>query len=81
MYAAAAKAADSQSPHPPAAPISNREPFRLEINATHTKQTPGHDSNRENNALFSIAVNARYRPTASPHVPSLQSNREALTCP
>ena len=45
MYAATSKAAYSQSPHPPPAPISNREPFRLEIHVTHTKQRPRHHSN------------------------------------
>ena len=30
--------------------ISNREPLRLEIRLTHTKQTLHHHSNRENNA-------------------------------
>ena len=48
---------------PPPAPlprtkISNREPLRLEIHATQTKQTTDHHSNRENNALFSDRVRA-----------------------
>jgi hypothetical protein len=38
--------------------ISNREPLRLETHVTHTKQIPGHHSNRENNACFSIRVRA-----------------------
>jgi hypothetical protein len=33
--------------------ISNRESHRLEIHATHTKQTTDHHSNREYNACFS----------------------------
>ena len=39
MYATTVKAAYSQSPHPLPSPISNREPFRLEIRVTHTKQS------------------------------------------
>jgi len=36
--------------------ISNREPLRLEIRLTHTKQTVHHHSNRENNACFRVTA-------------------------
>jgi hypothetical protein len=38
--------------HRPFLIISNRESLRLEIHATHTKQTPAHRPNRENNEHF-----------------------------
>jgi hypothetical protein len=46
----------------PAPKNSNREPLRLEINVTHTKQTIAHHSNREAEALFSKRVRAVNRP-------------------
>jgi hypothetical protein len=48
--------------HHPAPKNSNREPLRLEINVTHTKQTIAHHSNREAEALFSKRVQAVNRP-------------------
>src|ERR1700723_1496129 len=39
-----------QAPHPK---ISNREPIRLEMHVTHTKQRTARHSNREHNASFS----------------------------
>ena len=70
MYATTVKAAYSQSPHPLPSPISNREPLRLEIRVTHTKQRPHPDSNRENNALFS-----NHNPLTDPPTPPI-SNQE-----
>jgi hypothetical protein len=40
----------------PARQNSNREPLRLEIDVTPTKQTPGHLSNREKVALFTAPL-------------------------
>jgi hypothetical protein len=52
--------------------ISNREPRRLEIPSTHTKQTLHQRSNRENNACFSTGKMGRLpvredRPPQDPH--------------
>jgi hypothetical protein len=38
---------------------SNREPLRLEINVTQTKQTPEHRFNRELEPLFQVPINPR----------------------
>ena len=52
--------------------ISNRESLRLEIHLNHTKQTPHHRSNRENNPQFSNHDQAAC-------LPNLKiSNRESL---
>ncbi len=45
-----------QQPSPPR--ISNREPIRLEIPVTHTKQTPAPISNREKLAVFKFHANS-----------------------
>jgi|HubBroStandDraft_6_1064221.scaffolds.fasta_scaffold59930_2 hypothetical protein len=58
---------------PPQAPqISNREAFRLEIDATSRKQTTGPTSNRKNKASFS----SHYRLARHPRPKN--SNREAF---
>jgi len=48
-------------PPTPDPKISNREPLRLEINVTQTKQTTAPHSNREYNAYFPTAI----RPAAA----------------
>jgi hypothetical protein len=45
----------------PSLKISNREPLRLEINVTQTKQTTRHRSNREKEACFSPPMLAKPR--------------------
>ena len=59
LFAAAPPGFRPSAPHRrPTPKISNREPIRLEIDVTPTKQTPGHHSNREKNACFQFAINA-----------------------
>lgn len=63
--------------HPVPSPTnSNREPKRLESNATHSKQTAAPNSNRENTACFSRHIKAASdcRPSAHPK----NSNREPI---
>ncbi len=83
----------SSSPRPPLPParlslkISNREPLRLEIRVTLTKQTTGQHSNREKEAGFQAGSGLitqpgemTTRPSASHRQNGLAEARKTATC-